>query len=169
MPTPVRALPLGLTIGLGALASILTVACNAEPNTAIALARPAAPGSCMEWIGQPVDRTCIPHRAKADVPLVLEIEERCGACGSTVERCSVTVEGRTVTLSLDGRACEPAVGTQCPEACGKGRIKCNVPPLTEGRYEVRYGDTSGRVDVFDVSQEPDSRTSCALDDIKGGG
>jgi len=120
----------------------------------------------MEWVGQPVDRTCIPRMAKADEPLVLEVEERCGACGSTIERCSVTLEGRTLTLSLDGKACEPAAGTSCPESCGKGKIRCEVPPLPEGKYEVRYGDTSGRIDHFEVAPVPDAKTRCILDETR---
>jgi len=148
----------------------LVAACSpSEMRGPIALAGPAAPGTCVEWNGQPVDRTCIPRMARADEPLVLEIEERCGACGSTVERCGVVVDGRTLTLSLDGKACEPAAGTHCPETCAKNRIRCQVPPLPEGKYEVRYGDTSGRLDVLEVAPSPGAATTCALDDGAAGG
>jgi len=151
-------------VGLGASA-VLTASCApAEPKSAFTYAAPAAPGTCVEWNGQPVDRTCIPRLAKADEPLVLEIEERCGACGSTVERCTVSVEGRVLTLSLDGKACEPANGAVCPEACAKNRVRCRVPPLPEARYEIRYGDTSGRVEVLDVAPVAHATTVCALED-----
>jgi hypothetical protein len=130
----------------------------------IALAMPPAPGTCAEWIGQPVERTCIPRMALADVPLTLEIEERCGACGTTAESCNVVLEGRTLTLSLDGKTCEPPAGTACRDVCGKNRVRCAVPPLAEGRYVVRYGDTSRREDSFDVVLRRDAATSCSLDD-----
>lgn len=153
----------------GALpAALLVIACGKEPEPLFPLAAPAAPGTCTEWRGQPVDRTCVPRVARAGEPLVLEVEERCGAC-STVERCTVDVDGRTVTLSLDGRACEPPPGASCPEACGKSRIRCQVPPLLEGKYTIRYGDTSGRVDVLEVAETPDAATTCVLDETSRGG
>jgi hypothetical protein len=134
----------------------------------IALARPAAPGTCAEWTGQPVDRTCLPRMALAGAPLVLEIEERCGACGSTAEQCTVSLEGRTLTLSLDGKTCEPPAGIACSEACAKNRVRCKIPPLEEGRYMVRYGDPGGRVDSLDVVLSREAATTCALDDVPGG-
>jgi hypothetical protein len=136
----------------------------------IALAGPTAAGTCSDWVAQPVERTCIPRMAMADTPLVLEIEQRCGACGSTGERCTVSLEGRTLTLSLDGRTCEPPVGSSCREDfCGKNRARCQVPPLPEGRYQVRYGDTGGRVDSLDVVVRGDAATVCSLDDAPSGG
>lgn len=150
------------------LALGLVAACE-EQQAQFPLARPAAPGTCLDWVGQPVDRTCVPRVARADAPLVLEIEERCGACGSTAERCTVTVDGKSVTLSLDGKACEPKVGAQCTEACAKSRIRCQIPPLSEGKYTVRYGDASGAVDTLSVVQQPDATTSCILDDAPKGG
>jgi len=135
------------------------------PPPQIALAVPAAAGTCSTWVAQPVERTCIPRMAKADRPLALEIEQRCGACGSTGERCTVAVEGRTVTLSLDGKTCEPAVGASCAaDFCAKNRARCAIPPLPEGRYQVRYGDTGGRVDSLDVVVRDDAATACALGD-----
>src|SRR4051794_26009198 len=100
----------------------------------IALAAPAAPGTCSEWVAQPVDRTCIPRMATADAPLVLEIEQRCGACGSTSERCTVSLEGRTLTLSLDGKTCEPPAGGSCRGGfCAEKRARRNRPPPPGGR------------------------------------
>src|SRR4051812_44822537 len=93
--------PLALATIVAVLGAV-TIACapgEAAPPQ-IALAVPAAAGTCSEWVAQPVDRTCIPRMAMADKPLVLEIEQRCGACGSTGERCTVSLEGRTLTLSL---------------------------------------------------------------------
>lgn len=135
----------------------------------IALAAPAAPGTCSEWVAQPVDRTCIPRMARADRPLVLEIEQRCGSCGSTGERCTVSLEGRTLTLSLDGKTCEPPAGVSCGEDhCARNRVRCNVPPLPEGRYQVRYADTGGRVDSLDVVAGGDAATACVLERASGG-
>lgn len=102
--------------------------------------------------------------AQADVPLVLEIEERCGACGTTAESCNVVLEGRTITLSMDGKTCEPPAGVACRDVCGKNRVRCTLPPLVEGRYVVRYGDTSRREDSFDVVSGRNAATSCSLDD-----
>ena len=149
----------------------LVVACT--PGEAvppqIALAAPPAPGTCADWIGQPVERSCIPRMAMAETPLVLEVEERCGACGTTAEKCSVSVEGRTITISLDGKACEPPVGVACREACAKNRVRCKVPPLLEGRYVVRYADPGGRVDSLDVVSRRDAATACSLEDPSSNG
>lgn len=165
MERAISLLAIGLLVGLGAC----TPAAGEGAAPQIALAGPAPAGSCSEWVSQPVDRTCIPRMAMADQPLALEIEERCGPCGSTAERCTVSLEGRTLTLSLDGKTCEPAAGSSCREDhCGKNRVRCNVPPLAEGRYQVRYGDTGGRVDSLDVVVRGDAATACALDKLPGG-
>jgi len=153
-------------LGATAAVALPNAACTPDVSNQIALATPAAPGACKEWIGQPVDRTCIPRMAMADRPLVLEIEERCGACGTTAERCTVTLEGRTITLSLDGKACEPAAGTACREICGRNRVQCKIPALPEGRYTVLYGDTSGRVEHFDATSG-DGPTACKLEAESG--
>jgi hypothetical protein len=166
--TTVTTATLALVLGAVAFgAGACTPGDGAPPQ--IALARPPAPGTCGEWKGQPVDRSCLPRMARAGAPLVLEIEERCGVCGATAEVCTVSVEGRTLTLSLDGKTCEPAAGVACTEACGKNRVRCKVPPLDEGRWVVRYGDTGGRVDSLDVVSSRDAATACSLEDAAGNG
>ncbi len=157
-----RLLSVLTVLGIGLLA-----ACE-ERQAQFPMARPAAPGTCIDWAGQPVDRSCIPRLARADAPLVMELEERCGSCGSTAEKCTVTVDGKSVVLSLDGRACEPKEGTQCTESCSKHRIRCQIPPLSEGKYNVRWGDASGEFETLTVVQQPEATTSCILDDVKGG-
>lgn len=149
-----------------ALGSVL-LACAPGEGTPpqIALAAPPAPGTCADWIGQPVDRSCLPRTAMSDTPLVLEVEERCGACGTTAEKCNVSVEGRTIVLSLDGKTCEPPAGVACNEACAKNRVRCKVPALPEGRYMVRYGDPGGRVDSLDVVSSREAPTGCTLDEM----
>jgi hypothetical protein len=84
------------------------------------------------------------------------------------ETCSVSVEGRTLTLSLDGKTCEPPAGVACSETCGKSRVRCRVPPLDEGRYVVRYGDPGGRVDSLDVVFDHEAATTCSLEETKTG-
>ena len=138
------------------------------PPPEIARAMPPKPGTCADWTGQPVERTCIPRMAQAGVPLDLEIEERCGACGTTAERCTVSLEGHVLTFSLDGKTCEPPAGAACRDVCGKNRVRCKVPPLDEGRYQIQYGDTSRHVDTFDVVLRRDAATACSLDDAAGG-
>jgi hypothetical protein len=107
--------------------------------------------------------------ARAGAPLELEIEVRCGACGTTADTCTVSVEGRTLTLSLDGKTCEPPAGFACREACARRRVRCKLPALAEGRYVVRYGDPGGRVDSLDVVLRRDAATSCSLEDAPTGG
>ena len=163
-----------LVVAFGAsVAAVAFGASGCTPGDAgppqIALAAPPAPGTCAEWTGQPVDRSCVPRMAKAGMPLVLEIEERCGVCGTTAERCSVAVDGHVISLSLDGKTCEPPPGVACSESCGKNRVRCKLPPLAEGRYEIQYGDTSRRVDTFDVVHRHDAATACTLDDPTAGG
>jgi hypothetical protein len=163
MARPMR--PSSLVMLFAAVGTVVACTPGDGVPPQIALAVPAAAGTCSEWIAQPVERTCIPRMVMADEPLVLEIEQRCGACGSTAERCTVSLEGRTLTFSLDGKTCEPAAGSSCPEDyCGKNRARCHVPPLPEGRYQVRYGDTGGRVDSMDVVVRADAATACSLAD-----
>jgi hypothetical protein len=151
-------------------AAVGVFGCNPEAAPPqITLARLPEPGTCAEWTGQPVDRTCLPRMARAGAPLELEIEERCGACGTTADRCTVSLEGRTLTLSLDGRTCEPPPGVSCREVCARNRVRCKVPALAEGRYMVRYGDPGGRVDSLDVVLRRDAATSCSLEDTPAGG
>jgi hypothetical protein len=152
---------------LGACAAACSPGDGAPPQ--IALARAPEPGTCAEWTGQPVDRACLPRMALAGAPLELEIEERCGACGSTADTCTVSVEGRTLTLSLDGKTCEPPPGSSCHEACARNRVRCRVPALSEGRYVVRYGDPGGRVDSLDVVFRHDAATRCSLEQVPSGG
>lgn len=153
------------------LAALSTGAGGCSPGETappqIALAAPPAPGTCAAWVGQPVERSCVPRTAMADTPLVLEVEEQCGVCGTTAERCSVTLEGRTLTLSLDGKTCEPPPGVACRESCARKRVRCRVPALPEGRYVVRYGDLGGRVDSLDVVASRDAPTACMLEDSGG--
>jgi hypothetical protein len=156
-----------LLAGLASLGSACSPSEVTPPQ--IALSYAPAPGTCAEWTGQPVDRSCLPRMARAGVPLELEIEERCGACGSTADKCTVTVEGRTLTMSLDGKTCEPAPGSSCHDVCGRNRVRCKVPALDEGRYMVRYGDPGGRVDSLDVVLRRDAATTCALEDAPPGG
>ncbi len=162
-----RACLLGAALGLLGLAPACNPSDGAPPQ--IALSRAPDPGTCAEWTGQPVDRSCLPRMARAGAPLVLEIEERCGACGTTADTCTVSVEGRTLTLSLDGKTCEPPAGFACREACGRKRVRCKVPALDEGRYMVRYGDPGGRVDSLDVVLRRDAATTCSLEDAPSGG
>lgn len=160
-----------LVVASVASGALVAIGCTPGDGAApqIALAAPPAPGTCAEWVGQPVDRSCVPRMARAGVPLVLEIEERCGVCGTTAERCTVTLDGHVVSLSLDGKTCEPPAGVACSESCGKNRVRCKVPPLAEGRYEIHYGDTSRRVDTFDVVLSSDATTACTLEDANASG
>lgn len=135
-------------------------ACASDPPPPqISLARLASAG-CLAYDGQPIDRVCLPKAGGENVPLVLELEERCGSCATTVERCSVTVDGRDVTLSLDGRSC-PAPSGSCADVCTKRRVACRLPALPAGRYAVRYADGTGRVDVLEIAAG--GATQCALD------
>ena len=171
MLTTTKLMATALVLGSIALGGLGATACDpadaAPPQ--IALARPPAPGTCSAWTGQPVDRSCLPRMVRAGSPLVLEVEARCGACGTTAESCTVSLEGRTITLSLDGKTCEPPAGVACSEACARNRVRCKVPPLDEGRYVVRYADTGGRVDSFDVISSRDAATACSLDEAPGNG
>lgn len=144
-------------MGLGGL---LLAACESDPPPPrIPLARLAGAG-CVAYDGQPLDRVCVPRSARENTALVLEVEQRCGSCSTGVERCTVTVAGRDITLSLDGQSCQ--VAETCADGCTKRRIACRLPALPGGRYTLRHGDGSGRVDVLEVAAGGD--THCALDD-----
>lgn len=154
--------PSAIPLVLPALpAALLTMAaCAAEaPPPQIALARLTGSG-CVAYPGQPIDRVCIPRAAREGTPIALEVEQRCASCSASIERCTVSVEGRDVTLSLDGRSC--TVDRACSEACTNRRAVCRLPALALGRYTLRYADRSGRVDVLEVAAGGAER--CALDD-----
>lgn len=135
---------------------------EAPPPAPIERFEPMAAGTCREWTGQPIDRVCVPRVVRENAKLTLEISESCGACGTTAERCTVTVDEKNVTLSLDGRVCEPPPGAQCADACARRRVVCRIPPLQSGRYLLRWGDMSGRVDTLDVTTDPTAPSSCSL-------
>lgn len=104
-----------------------------------------------------MDRVCLPHRASENQPLALEAEEKCGTCSSSLEKCTVTVEGKDVTLSLDGKSCH---NQSCGETCAKRRAICRVPALPAGRYNIRYADAEGRVEHLEVG--PGGTAKCTL-------
>jgi hypothetical protein len=143
------------------LASVLlffSFACVDPPPPQIPLARLTTEG-CTAYPAQPIDRTCLPPRAQENVALTLEVEERCGTCSASVERCTVTVDGKDVTLSLDGQSCHQE--GPCPEACSKRRAICRLPALPAGRYNIRYADAEGRVEHLEIG--PGGAAKCTLD------
>lgn len=119
------------------------------------------PGQCRPWQGQPIERICVPRIARQNVELALEISESCSPCG-TADRCTVTVEGRDVVLSLDGQVCAPNPGAQCNETCARKRVVCKVPPLQSGRYLVRRADTSGDVTSLEVTTDATATARCSF-------
>lgn len=129
------------------LALLVATACADPPPPQIPLARLRDEG-CTTYPAQPIDRTCLPARAAENVALALEVEEKCGTCSSSVERCTVTVDGKDVTLSLDGQSCH--TDKPCPEMCSKRRAFCRLPALPAGRYNIRYADAEGRVEHLEV-------------------
>lgn len=134
------------------------VACSDPPAPQIPLARLTDEG-CTAYPAQPIDRTCLPHVASENVALSFEVEEKCGTCSASIERCTVTVSGKDVTLSLDGKSCQNA--GPCPETCAKRRAVCRIPALPGGRYNIRYADAEGRVDHLEVG--PGGGAKCTLD------
>ncbi len=155
---PVRRVLVAL-LGVGPGVLLLAACASDPPPPRIPLARLAGT-DCVAYEGQPLDRVCVPRAARENTALVLEVEERCGSCATTVDRCTVTVEGRDVILSLDGKSCQRS--SACAEVCTKRRVACRVPALGGGRYTLRYGDGSGRVAVLEVAAG--GAAQCALDD-----
>jgi hypothetical protein len=137
---------------------LLAVACSDPPPPQIPLARLTDEG-CTGYPAQPIDRTCLPHLAAENVPLTFEVEEKCGTCSSSIEKCTVEVAGKDVTLSLDGKSCH--VTGPCTETCTKRRAVCRIPELPAGRYNVRYADAEGRVEHVEVG--PGGSAKCILE------
>ena len=136
----------------------VAVACSDPPPPQIPLARLTDEG-CTAYPAQPIDRTCLPHVAAENVPLAFEVEERCGTCSSSIEKCTVEVVGRDVTLSLDGKSCHNR--GPCTETCAKRRAVCHLPALPAGRYNIRYADAEGRVEHLEVG--PGGESKCVLE------
>ena len=113
---------------------------------------------CREWVGQPIERACVPREAREGAKLALDVAGSSGGCGTSVDRCTVRVDGRTITLSLDGRTCT-AEATCTPS---QPRVACVIPALEAGKYVVRYEDGSGRTSVLDVVPDASAATSCRL-------
>lgn len=141
---------------------LLAAACGGESPGA---AYPAAdlPSGCEAWNGQPIEAACVPRAAREGVPLVFEAVASCGACGARADECTVSREGRTLVLSLDGRNCPPGAAGECRSECTQKKLSCRIPALEGGRYLVRWNDPAGRVDSFDVVTDGEARTSCMLD------
>jgi hypothetical protein len=136
---------------------LLSIACSDPPPPQIPLARLTDEG-CTAYPAQPIDRMCLPHVASENVPLALEVEEKCGTCSSSIEKCSITVEGKDITVSLDGKSCHGQ--GPCPETCAKRHAICRIPALPAGRYNIRYADAEGRVEHLEVG--PGGTAKCGL-------
>ncbi len=128
-----------------------------------AAAYPDLPSGCEAWNGQPIEAACVPRAAREGVPLLFEAVASCGACGARADACTVTREGRTLVLSLDGLNCPPGAAGQCRSSCTQKKLPCRIPALEGGRYLVRWNDPAGRVDSFEVVPDGDARTSCMLE------
>lgn len=137
---------------------VIPFACSDPPPAQIPLARLTDEG-CTAYPAQPIARTCLPRLASENTALALEVEEKCGTCTSSIEKCSVEVSGKDIILSLDGKSCHRS--DPCPETCAKHRAVCRLPALPAGRYNIRYADTEGRVDPLEVG--PGGSSKCALD------
>lgn len=142
-----------VAIGVG----IVLVACAPEAAPPPTLARMDFEG-CVPWVGQPIDRVCAPRSLREGAPITLEVAAE-SSCGSSIDKCSVRIDGKDVFLSMDGKACTQGPG----EDCSKGhRAVCNIPPLDAGRHRIRFEDTTGRSIVFDVVPDPTATTNCTL-------
>jgi hypothetical protein len=148
-----------------AAASVASACASSEPPQAIALVHLTQAG-CRQWDGQPVGRVCLPRSAREGVKLMLEAAGTCAGCGTVPERCTVSVDGRTVTLSLDGRTCgDDATGARAEAAnatCACPKLTCAIPPLEAGRYAVRFEDGSDRTNVLEVVPDATAATACSL-------
>jgi hypothetical protein len=133
-------------------------ACESAETVPPTLARLDFEG-CVPWEGQPIDRVCVPREAREGATLTFEAAGD-ASCGSSVERCSVRVEGREVVVSLGGKTCTTGPSPGCSGS--KERVVCKLPALDVGRYRVRYDDASGRADTLDVVADPRAATSCSL-------
>lgn len=158
-----------VVLGLLALGVAVTIpACGGEsPGAAYptpGTAEPAdLPPGCDAWNGQPIEVACVPRAAREGMPLLFEAVASCGACGARADACTVTRDGRTLILSLDGMNCPPGAAGQCRSECTQKKLPCRIPALEGGRYIVRWNDPAGRVDAFDVVPDGDARTSCMLE------
>jgi hypothetical protein len=140
------------------LPALILVACASAESAPPTLARLDFEG-CVPWEGEPIDRVCVPREAREGAPLTFEAAGD-ASCGSSVERCSVRVEGRDVVVSLGGRTCTTGPSPGCSRA--SNRVVCKLPALDVGRYRVRYDDASGRADTLDVVADPRAATTCSL-------
>lgn len=113
-------------------------------------------GGCVEDKGHTIERACVP-RSVRESALVMEVEGCVNEC-SLIETCSVQVDGREIVLSLDGKTCD----ADCDMSCRPHKVTCTTPKLDPGKYLVRYGDGSGRVDLVEVGFDEGAAARCSL-------
>ncbi len=114
---------------------------------------------CVPKSDFPVADFCVPDGgAPAGQALTLMARENCGGCGTSVDRCEVTVSGNQIQLALSGESCSMPPGTACTLECRIGTYSCPVPALAAGQYTVKGGTAANQILVV----ADGGTTSCAV-------
>jgi hypothetical protein len=112
------------------------------------------------------NRACVPGTAAAKREITVQIDDTqgCIGCFTTVNTCTVIVNGGQITLGMSGKQCTPKGDVGCPAICGIPKTTCAIPPLAPGKYivQVTGEDSTGYAPRELVVEEDASETSCSL-------
>lgn len=125
---------------------------------------PDGTGTCNAGVALPATRACVPGVARSDTPLSIDIDTTVGClpCGATLDPCSVSVDGNTITVGMSAQVCQTDP-RRCPRICLIPATTCALPALPAGSYEVKVvgeGD-NGLPRQLVVSDEA-TETRCEL-------
>lgn len=111
-------------------------------------------------------RVCVPATASPNKPISLQIDdpEGCLSCSTTVDKCTVSVEGSMIRLAMTALECKSSGSPSCPAVCAIPSATCTIPPLAAGEYEVitNAADERNLPSLSLVVAEGATETSCAL-------
>jgi len=79
---------------------------------------------------------CTPVRARSGVFNTLPFHVPCADCFAQPGTCGVHVSGHTISVTPVKRRCDCATCGACPPVCRDLPLRCVLPPLRAGTYQV---------------------------------
>ena len=113
---------------------------------------------------QPGNRACVPPDAQSNTAISINIDttEGCVPCFSTMDPCTVDVQGSQITVGMQTRTCGSS-NRACPSICAIPSSTCQLPPLQAGTYTVSVvGEGPNGLARELVVSDTSTTTSCVL-------
>jgi hypothetical protein len=91
-------------------------------------------------------RACVPGTGKANVAITIDVDapDGCLGCFTTLEPCTPELQGKKIVIAMKAKTCPPPGDLACPAVCLIPSVKCTLPPLAPGTYQVEVEGESPR-------------------------